>query len=85
MTVDLSRGSSLNGSVQISHFVQFHIIDLSAVSAYKVVMWRHVSVVMVRAVSTGQFQDLTRLHQQVQISIYSSKTDIWKFFPDTGV
>ena len=59
---------------------KLQIENLAAGSAYNVIMRIGASVEAVAAVWRGDLHCLPHICQQIQVAIYGSKTDAWKFF-----
>ncbi len=64
----------------IIHICHFNILNTVAVGTDKMTVGFCVAVKPIRSVPRGNLGDFPQLHQERQISIYSTQTDIWKFF-----
>ena len=62
-----------NGHVQIHH--------PSALCAEDMIVRRRNAVKTVAAVGRRDFYCFSDISQEIQIPVYSAKTDVWKFFP----
>ena len=69
----------------IIHICHFNILNTVAVGADKVTVRFGIAVKSVRAVSSGNFGNFPKLHQERQIPVYSSQTDIGELFFDPGI
>ena len=61
------------------------VTHLMAASAYKMMMLRHISIKMIRAVTGRNLPYLSQLREERQITVYGSQTDPGLFFSKTTV
>ena len=85
MTVYDAGSVVLGWNVQLFKMNTRHIVDLSALAAYKMVMGRGVAIKVISPVAAGQLLYLSGLYQQIQIAVNRSQTDVGKLFADAGV
>lgn len=69
----------------VTHHADREVMDLAACLAYEVVVIGGSEIEVYRTIAAGKADDLTEFHQKIQISVYRTKTDIWKFFSDGEV
>ena len=69
----------------IKGVTKFQVKNIAAAAADHMVMRICPSVKTVAAVRSRNLCDLANICKKIKVTVNSSKTDIWKFFPDTGV
>lgn len=85
MTVYDAGSVILGRNVQLLKMNTGHIVDPSALSAYKMVMESGIAIKVISPVAAGQLLDLSGLYQQIQIAVDRSQTDVGELFADAGV
>ena len=69
----------------VTHHADREVMDLAAGLAYEVIVVGGSEIKVNRAIAASKTDDLTQFHQKIQVSVYRTKTDIWKFFSDGEV